>query len=244
MNKSRKNVKSRWSMKYKKSINCSSPKGFSQKNYCNRQKRGGKYKSFKEWLNENELDLDLDLDLDLEPMQPINQTKPNPIQQPQKVQSLKTQPQQQRNEPTIQSKDLGNTIEIKYTGPDVKGYLHAQQDNKNPKLYRVIRVTVTPQGQGYGKKLYIAAMQLLSKKGNMLAPASNSTSDSAINVWNSLYKDNNIQKIPLSPNDWPESPRNQRMTGKYPNLRFKDPNTYPPKNDTEFWALNSGYQIQ
>lgn len=49
-NKPRKNMKSRWSVKYKKSIDCNNPKGFSQKNYCKRQKRGGKYKSFYEWL--------------------------------------------------------------------------------------------------------------------------------------------------------------------------------------------------
>ena len=35
----------KWSRKYKTSINCSNPKGFSQKQYCKRQKRGGKYKS-------------------------------------------------------------------------------------------------------------------------------------------------------------------------------------------------------
>jgi len=35
----------RWSIKYKKSINCSNPKGFSQINYCKRKKRGGQYKS-------------------------------------------------------------------------------------------------------------------------------------------------------------------------------------------------------
>lgn len=35
--------KKRWSVKYKKSINCNNPKGFSQKNYCKRQKSGGKY---------------------------------------------------------------------------------------------------------------------------------------------------------------------------------------------------------
>lgn len=34
-----------WSMKYKKSIDCSNPKGFSQKQYCDRQKRGGAYKT-------------------------------------------------------------------------------------------------------------------------------------------------------------------------------------------------------
>lgn len=196
-------MKSRWSIKYKRSINCSSPKGFSQKNYCKRQKRGGKYKSFKEWLNE-------------------------------------IQPQ---NEPTIQSKDNGNMIEVSYNEPNVQGYLHAEQDTKNPKLYRVKRVTVTPQGQGYGKKLYIAAMKLATQKGAMLTSANNSTSDSAINVWKSLYKDPNIQKIPLSSNDWPESPRNQKMMQKYPSLRYKDPSTYPPQNDKEFWAFNSGYKI-
>lgn len=36
-------MKSRWSVKYKRKINCNSPKGFSQKNYCKRQKRGGRY---------------------------------------------------------------------------------------------------------------------------------------------------------------------------------------------------------
>jgi hypothetical protein len=44
-NKPRGGMKSRWSVKYKKTINCSNPKGFSQKNYCKRKRRGGKYKS-------------------------------------------------------------------------------------------------------------------------------------------------------------------------------------------------------
>jgi hypothetical protein len=44
-NKPRKNMKSRWSTKYKKSINCSNPKGFSQKQFCKRKRNGGKYKS-------------------------------------------------------------------------------------------------------------------------------------------------------------------------------------------------------
>lgn len=35
----------RWSVKYKKKINCSNPKGFSQKQYCKRKRSGGKYKS-------------------------------------------------------------------------------------------------------------------------------------------------------------------------------------------------------
>ncbi|MDB2481674.1 hypothetical protein N9W84_00740 [bacterium] len=34
----------RWSTKYKKSINCNRPKGFSQKQYCKRKSIGGKYK--------------------------------------------------------------------------------------------------------------------------------------------------------------------------------------------------------
>jgi len=37
--------KKRWSVKYKKGINCNNPKGFSQKQYCKRKKRGGEYKS-------------------------------------------------------------------------------------------------------------------------------------------------------------------------------------------------------
>lgn len=43
-NKPRKGMKSRWSLKYKRSIDCSHPRGFGQKNYCKRQKRGGGYK--------------------------------------------------------------------------------------------------------------------------------------------------------------------------------------------------------
>lgn len=43
-NKPRKGMKRRWSMKYKKSIDCNNAKGFSQINYCKRKKRGGKYK--------------------------------------------------------------------------------------------------------------------------------------------------------------------------------------------------------
>lgn len=35
----------RWSVKYKKSIDCNNPKGFSQKQYCKRKKAGGKYKT-------------------------------------------------------------------------------------------------------------------------------------------------------------------------------------------------------
>ena len=43
-NKPRGKMKSRWSVKYKKSIDCKNPKGFSQKQYCKRKKRGGDYK--------------------------------------------------------------------------------------------------------------------------------------------------------------------------------------------------------
>lgn len=38
-------MKKRWSTKYKGSINCSNPKGFSQKQYCKRKRSGGKYKT-------------------------------------------------------------------------------------------------------------------------------------------------------------------------------------------------------
>lgn len=38
-------MKSRWSTKYKKGINCNNPKGFSQKQYCKRKKSGGRYKN-------------------------------------------------------------------------------------------------------------------------------------------------------------------------------------------------------
>jgi hypothetical protein len=38
-------MKKRWSAKYKGSINCSNPKGFSQKQYCKRKRRGGEYKT-------------------------------------------------------------------------------------------------------------------------------------------------------------------------------------------------------
>jgi hypothetical protein len=43
-NKPRKGMKSRWSVKYKRSIDCNNPKGFSQKAYCARKRRGGQYK--------------------------------------------------------------------------------------------------------------------------------------------------------------------------------------------------------
>ena len=43
-NSPRKGMKSRWSVKYKRSIDCNNPKGFSQKQYCKRKRSGGKYK--------------------------------------------------------------------------------------------------------------------------------------------------------------------------------------------------------
>ena len=44
-NKPRAGGKRRWSVKYKKKINCNNPKGFSQVQYCKRKRRGGKYKN-------------------------------------------------------------------------------------------------------------------------------------------------------------------------------------------------------
>ena len=44
-NKPRAGGKRRWSVKYKRKINCSNARGFSQKQYCKRKRRGGKYKN-------------------------------------------------------------------------------------------------------------------------------------------------------------------------------------------------------
>lgn len=44
-NKPRAGGKRRWSVKYKKKINCNNPKGFSQIQYCKRKRRGGHYKT-------------------------------------------------------------------------------------------------------------------------------------------------------------------------------------------------------
>jgi len=44
-NKPRSGGKRRWSLKYKKKINCNNPKGFSQIQYCKRKRRGGHYKT-------------------------------------------------------------------------------------------------------------------------------------------------------------------------------------------------------
>lgn len=38
-------MKKRWSVKHKRGIDCSHPKGFSEKNYCKRKRNGGKYKT-------------------------------------------------------------------------------------------------------------------------------------------------------------------------------------------------------
>lgn len=38
-------MKKRWSVKHKRGIDCSSPKGFSAKQYCKRKRSGGKYKT-------------------------------------------------------------------------------------------------------------------------------------------------------------------------------------------------------
>jgi hypothetical protein len=48
--------KKKWSIKYKRSIDCSNPKGFSQKQYCKRKARGGKYKT-EEVMEEEDLEL-------------------------------------------------------------------------------------------------------------------------------------------------------------------------------------------
>jgi len=44
-NKPRAGGKRRWSVKYKRKIDCSNARGFSQKQYCRRKKRGGHYKT-------------------------------------------------------------------------------------------------------------------------------------------------------------------------------------------------------
>lgn len=44
-NKPRAGGKKRWTIKYKKTINCSNAKGFSQKQYCKRKRKGGVYKN-------------------------------------------------------------------------------------------------------------------------------------------------------------------------------------------------------
>lgn len=133
-------------------------------------------------------------------------------------------------------------FELYYAGGGAKGSLYAERDPGNPSLYRVTRVWAKPEGMGHGKRLYMAALSMAAERGGMLAPAKNSTSDSASNVWRSLYKSAGVERVPLSARDWPETPRNSRMMMKYPGLRLSDPKTYPPAEDAEFWTFNSGYR--
>jgi len=42
-NEPRAGGKKRWSVKYKRSIDCNNSKGFSQKQYCKRKRKGGHY---------------------------------------------------------------------------------------------------------------------------------------------------------------------------------------------------------
>lgn len=142
----------------------------------------------------------------------------------------------------IGQRESAGGFELYYMGGQAKGSLHAERDPGNPSLYRVTRVWAKPEGMGHGKRLYMAALGMAAKKGGMLAPARNSTSDSASNVWRSLYKSVGVERVPLSAKDWPETPRNSQMMKKYPGLRFSDPNTYPPASDSEFWTFNSGYR--
>ena len=46
MTRSKKRIRKKWSIKYKKSINCSRPKGFSQKQYCKYGRRTHKKKLY------------------------------------------------------------------------------------------------------------------------------------------------------------------------------------------------------
>ena len=132
-------------------------------------------------------------------------------------------------------------LELAYHGEEAKGSIYAKRDEENPNLYRVTRVLVKPEGMGYGKRLYMAAMEAVSKKGGMLAPAKNSTSDPAANVWKSLYTSSQAEKTQLKPGDWSGSGRMRQIMARYPNIRYSDPNTYPPRTDADFWAFNSGY---
>jgi GNAT superfamily N-acetyltransferase len=144
-------------------------------------------------------------------------------------------------EPETKIYESPNSIEVSYSDPNVKGYIHAEKDPENNEIYRVNRVDVTPKGQGYGKKLYEIALSLATKRGVMLAPAKKYTSDSALNIWRSLYKSNVVEKIPFPAKDWGIGPRNERMLNKYTNLRLSDSSTHPPKEDIDFWSMNSGY---
>jgi len=143
----------------------------------------------------------------------------------------------------IKSQESSNGFELTYSNSGVQGSIYAEKDEENPNIYRVKRVWVKPEGMGHGKKLYLAALEAVGKKGGVLAPAKNSTSDSASNVWRSLYRNQDVIKTPLNANDWPETPRNKNLLSKYNKLRFSDPQTYPPKEDSEFWTFNSGYSL-
>jgi len=147
------------------------------------------------------------------------------------------------NQSDIKTSQTANGFELTYQGSDATGSLHAEKDNENPSIYRVIRVWAKPQGKGYGKKLYMAALDFVTKSNGVLSPAKNSTSDSAANLWRSLYGDAGVEKFPLKPNDWAATPRNNMIIKNYPNLRYNDPNTYPPKTDSEFWTFNSSYRL-
>lgn len=145
-------------------------------------------------------------------------------------------------EPQTKVREDSDSIEVSYSDPVVKGYIHAEKDPDNPNLYRVNRVTVSPQGKGYGKRLYQMAMELATKRGAMLAPAKKQTSDSASNVWRSLYRSPGVDKTALPAGDWGIGSRHERMLKGYPQLRFADPKTHPPREDADWWSLNSGYR--
>jgi len=145
-------------------------------------------------------------------------------------------------QPQTKVREDSESIEVSYSDPVVKGYIHAEKDPDNPKIYRVNRVTVSPQGKGHGKRLYKIAMELATKRGAMLAPAKKQTSDSAANVWRSFYRSPDVEKAALSTGDWGVGPRHERMLKGYPALRFSDSKTHPPREDADWWALNSGYR--
>lgn len=145
-------------------------------------------------------------------------------------------------EPPITTRISDKSIELSYNDPKVKGYLHAEVDPDNEKLFRVERVSVEPKGQGFGKKLYQKAMEVASQRNISLAPSKRSTSDSAFNVWQSMFGSENIETMPLDTKDWSTSTRSEKMQSKYPDLRYRNKSTHPPKEDTEFWSLNSAYR--
>ena len=140
--------------------------------------------------------------------------------------------------------ETSDGIELSYRGAEPSGSIYAKRDVRNPNLYRVTRVWVKPEGRGYGKRLYLAILDLVSKRGGLLCSAGNSTSDSAAKIWISLYLSNNVEKVPLNYRDWPESGRNRFLLGRYPDLRYSDLGSYPPSSDVEFWAFNSGYRVK